>query len=243
MFGDYPLGSWSSPSSWSRDSTGGGWLHDAVTGVPGLAAAILANGLGSHPYGALGENSKDSYGINAVAGQETNAKTVLGATPTVYITEFGYDLGRCGEIDGACSQEEQATKMRAAYKVFLADPHVAGICGLPVTRRRHRTMGLHEQRQHHPPHIQSPLRNRHRTRTVNTATTDALNQTKSKSTCGASVQAPHACPGSAQLTRTPPTQHKSRERCRSSTSHASATESQPLRQPTEHGSCPIPSGV
>ncbi len=127
MFGDYPRGSWSSPTSWSRDSTGGGWLRDAVNGVPGLAAAILANGLGSHPYGALGENSKDSYGTNAVAGQETIAKTVLGATPTVYITEFGYDLGRCGEIDGACNQTEQATKMRAAYKIFLADPHVAGI--------------------------------------------------------------------------------------------------------------------
>jgi hypothetical protein len=127
MFGDYPVGSWSSPTSWSRDSTGGGWLRDAVNNVPGLATAILANGLGSHPYGALGENSKDSYGTAAVAGQEAIAKTVLGSTPTVYITEFGYDLGRCGEIDGACSQTEQATKMRAAYKVFLADPHVAGI--------------------------------------------------------------------------------------------------------------------
>lgn len=127
MFGDYPVGSWASPTSWSRDSTGGGWLRDAVNNVPGLAAAILANGLGSHPYGALGENSKDSYGTAAVAGQEAIAKTVLGSTPTVYITEFGYDLGRCGEIDGACSQTEQATKMRAAYKVFLADPHVAGI--------------------------------------------------------------------------------------------------------------------
>ncbi len=127
MFGDYPQGSWSSPTSWSRDSTGGGWLRDAVTNVPGLAAAILANGLGTHPYGALGENSKDSYGVNAVAAEEAIAHTVLGATPTFYITEFGYDLGRCGEIDGACSQQEQATKMRAAYKVFLTDPHVAGI--------------------------------------------------------------------------------------------------------------------
>jgi hypothetical protein len=127
MFGDYPVGSWASPTRWSRDSTGGGWLRDAVNGVPGLAAAILANGLGSHPYGALGENSKDSYGTAAVAGQENIAKTLLGSTPTVYITEFGFDLGRCGEIDGACSQTEQATKMHAAYKAFLTDPHVAGI--------------------------------------------------------------------------------------------------------------------
>jgi hypothetical protein len=127
MFGDYPQGSWASPTSWSRDSTGGGWLHDAVANVPGLAEAILANGMGTHPYGALGENSKDSYGTGAVAAEEAIAKTVLGSTPTFYITEFGYDLGRCGEIDGACSQEEQATKMSAAYKVFLADPHVAGI--------------------------------------------------------------------------------------------------------------------
>jgi hypothetical protein len=127
MFGDYPQGSWSSPTNWSRDSTGGGWLRDATTGVPGLAAAILANGLGTHPYGALGENSKDSYGTGAVAAEEAMAKTLIGSTPTFYITEFGYDLGRCGEIDGACSQQEQATKMRAAYKIFLADPHVAGI--------------------------------------------------------------------------------------------------------------------
>jgi hypothetical protein len=127
MFGDYPQGSWSSPTSWSRDSTGGGWLHDAVNNVPGLAAAILANGMGTHPYGANGENSKDEYGTAAVAAEENNAKTILGSTPTFYITEFGYDLGRCGEIDGACSQTEQATKMSAAYKTFLADPHVAGI--------------------------------------------------------------------------------------------------------------------
>jgi hypothetical protein len=127
MFGDYPQGSWASPTSWSRDSTGGGWLRDAVNGVPGLAAAILANGMGTHPYGANGENSKDEYGTAAVAAEETIANTVLGTTPTIYITEFGFDLGRCGEIDGACSQTEQATKMSTAYKTFLTDPHVAGI--------------------------------------------------------------------------------------------------------------------
>jgi hypothetical protein len=127
MFGDYPQGSWAAPTSWSRDTTGGGWLRDAVAGVPGLASAILANGLGTHPYGALGENSKDEYGTAAVAAEEAFAQTVLGQTPPFYITEFGYDLGRCGENDGACSQQEQATKMAAAYKVFLTDPHVAGI--------------------------------------------------------------------------------------------------------------------
>lgn len=126
MFGDYPVGSLSS-STWSRDSSGGGWLRDAVTGVPGLASAILANGLSTHPYGALGEDSTDSWGVNAVAAQEAVAQTVLGATPPFYITEFGYDLGSCGETDGACSQQEQADKMRSAYAVFLSDPHVAGI--------------------------------------------------------------------------------------------------------------------
>jgi hypothetical protein len=128
-FGDYPLGSWASPTSWSRDSTGGGWLHDAVAGVPGLAPAILANGLNSHPYGAIGVNkeNKDSYGTGAVAGQEAEAQAVLGATPTFYITEFGYDLSKCGVDLGACSQQEQATKMHEAYKIFLNDPHVAGI--------------------------------------------------------------------------------------------------------------------
>jgi hypothetical protein len=128
-FGDYPLGSWGSPTSWSRDSTGGGWLHDAVANVPGLAPAILANGLNSHPYGAIGVNkeNKDSYGTGAVAGQEAEAQAVLGATPTFYITEFGYDLSKCGVDLGACSQQEQATKMHEAYKIFLNDPHVAGI--------------------------------------------------------------------------------------------------------------------
>jgi hypothetical protein len=126
MFGDYPVGSLSS-STWSRDGAGGGWLHDAVAGVPGLASAILANGLSTHPYGALGENSTDSWGVGAVAAQEAVAQKVLGATPPFYITEFGYDLSKCGETDGACSQQEQASKMRSAYAAFLGDPHVAGI--------------------------------------------------------------------------------------------------------------------
>jgi hypothetical protein len=126
MFGDYPIGSLSS-STWSRDSSGGGWLHDAVAAVPGLASAILVNGLSTHPYGALGENSTDSWGVNAVAAQESVAQDVLGAIPPVYITEFGFNLGSCGETNGACSQQEQASKMRSAYAVFLGDPHVAGI--------------------------------------------------------------------------------------------------------------------
>jgi hypothetical protein len=128
MVGDYPTtGTWSSSTGYSRDSQGGGWLHDAVASVPGLGAAILANGLSTHPYGALGENSDDTNGVNAVAAQEAVALRVLGAVPTIYITEFGFSLSNCGESDGACSEQEQATKMRAAYKVLLADPHVAGI--------------------------------------------------------------------------------------------------------------------
>ena len=127
MLGDYPLGNWSSPSSFSWDAQGGGWLHDAVAGVPGLAAAILANGLSTHPYGALDENSYDTNGVKAVAAQEAVAKTVLGSTPAIYITEFGYSLSNCGQSDGACSEQEQSTKMRSAYQVLLADPHVAGI--------------------------------------------------------------------------------------------------------------------
>jgi hypothetical protein len=127
MFGDYPLGSWSSPTGDSEDMHGGGWLHDAVAGVPGLGAAILANGLSSHPYGALGENDDDVNGVNAVGAQEAVAQTVLGAIPPIYITEFGYSLASCGTFIGACSQQEQATKMRAAYAVFLKDAHVAGI--------------------------------------------------------------------------------------------------------------------
>jgi hypothetical protein len=127
MFGDYPIGTWSSPTGWSQDAHGGGWLHDAVAGVPGLAAAILANGISTHPYGALGEDSADDGGVLAVAAQEAVAQTVLGAIPRVYITEFGYDVSRCGVPYGACSQQEQASKMQAAYKVFLADAHVAGV--------------------------------------------------------------------------------------------------------------------
>jgi hypothetical protein len=111
----------------SSDGRGGGWLHDAVAGVPGLAAAIRANGLSSHPYGALNENWEDINGVLAVVGQEAVALSVLGAIPPIYITEFGYSLNNCGEFIGACSQQEQATKMRAAYSSLLADPHVAGI--------------------------------------------------------------------------------------------------------------------
>ena len=75
----------------------------------------------------MNKEGKDSYGTGAVAGQEAEAQAVLGAIPPFYITEFGYDLGKCGADLGACSQQEQASKMRSAYNVFLGDPHVAGI--------------------------------------------------------------------------------------------------------------------
>jgi hypothetical protein len=127
MFGDYAEGSWAHATGWSQDAHGGGWLRDAVDGVPGLASAILANGLSSHPYGALRENSGDYSGVLAIPAQEGVARAVLGATPPIYITEFGYNLANCGAPSGACSQQEQASKMQAAYKAFLADPAVAGI--------------------------------------------------------------------------------------------------------------------
>jgi hypothetical protein len=127
MIGDYPLGSWSAPKGWSEDARGGGWLRSAVNGVPGLAAAILANGLSIHPYGALGEDNHDDYGVSAAAAEEKVAATVLGSTPPVYVTEFGYDLRSCGKSIGACSARDQANKMQAAYSALLADPHVAGI--------------------------------------------------------------------------------------------------------------------
>ena len=69
----------------------------------------------------------DDYGVNAAAADEAVARAVLGSIPPFYITEFGYDLARCGTGIGACSPREQASKLRAAYAVFLADPHVAGI--------------------------------------------------------------------------------------------------------------------
>lgn len=125
--GDYPHGTWSSPTSWSRDSSNGGWLREAVNAVPGLASAILANGVAIHPYGTTGENKNDDYGVNAPAAEEATAKTVLGSIPKFYITEFGYDLGSCGRDLGACSKQEQASKLTAAYNVFTADPHIAGI--------------------------------------------------------------------------------------------------------------------
>jgi hypothetical protein len=127
MIGDYPHGSWSSPTGWSRDSSGGGWLRDAVNAVPGLAAAILANGVAIHPYGALGENKNDDYGVNAPAAEESVSRAVLGAIPKFYVTEFGYDLASCGRDLGACSPAEQASEMQAAYEVFLADPNIAGV--------------------------------------------------------------------------------------------------------------------
>jgi hypothetical protein len=33
----------------------------------------------------------------------------------------------CGQSAGACSQQDQASKMQAAYEVFLADPRIRGI--------------------------------------------------------------------------------------------------------------------
>ena len=83
MTGDIPLGSWADPGGWSEDVKGGGWLRDAVTGVPGLAAAILANGISVHPYGAVGENSHDNWGSAAVAADESVAEAVLGSYPPV----------------------------------------------------------------------------------------------------------------------------------------------------------------
>jgi hypothetical protein len=127
MTGDIPLDTWADPGSWSEDANGGGWLREAVTAVPGLAGAILANGISVHPYGALGENKHDDWGIDSVAADEAVASTVLGSIPPVYVTEIGYALNECGATIGACSGNEQASKLQAAYEVFLADPHIDGI--------------------------------------------------------------------------------------------------------------------
>jgi hypothetical protein len=127
MTGDYPRPSWSNTQSWSLDSKGGGWLRDAVNGNPGLAAAILANGISIHPYGSIGENNHDDWGTNSAAADEAVAGAVLGSIPPFYITEIGFDLSRCGSGIGACTLIEQASKLRAAYKIFMADPHIAGI--------------------------------------------------------------------------------------------------------------------
>ncbi|HEY4428185.1 MAG TPA: hypothetical protein VGN08_08295 [Solirubrobacteraceae bacterium] len=127
MTGDYPHGSWSSPEGWSEDSRGGGWLRTAVAGVPGLAAAIRANGISTHPYGAVGQDDHDVWGVGSVAADEAVARSVLGSVPPIYVTEFGYDLNRCGDDLGACSNADQAAKLKAAYRVLLADPAVAGI--------------------------------------------------------------------------------------------------------------------
>lgn len=127
MTGDIPLGSWADRTAWSQDRRGGGWLRDAVNGVPGLAAAILANGISIHPYGAVGENSHDDWGSASVAADEAVAHAVLGSVPPVYVTEIGFDLARCGDTLGACSISQQASEMRAAYTRLLGDAHVRGI--------------------------------------------------------------------------------------------------------------------
>jgi hypothetical protein len=113
--------------SWSLDSSGGGWLGDALKAVPGLGAAILTNGISVHPYGAIGENSHDTYGVLSVPADEHVARRLLGAYPNFYITEFGFNLAGCGTPPGACSQSDQASKLRVAYGSFLSDAHVAGI--------------------------------------------------------------------------------------------------------------------
>jgi hypothetical protein len=127
MTGDIPLGTWANPGTWSEDAHGGGWLRDAVAGVPGLAAAILANGVSIHPYGLLGVNTHDDFGIGSAAAEEAVASAVLGSMPPFYVTEIGYSLSDCGGTTGACSEHEQATKLQAAYEVFLADPNIQGI--------------------------------------------------------------------------------------------------------------------
>jgi hypothetical protein len=70
-------------------------LRDAVDASAGLAAAILENGVSAHPYGGLEANDDDSGGVLAVAAQESVERSVLGAVPPTYITEYGFDLGRC----------------------------------------------------------------------------------------------------------------------------------------------------
>ena len=118
MTGDIPHDTWADPQGWSEDDHEGGWLREAVAGVPGLAAAILANGVSIHPYGALGENSHDDLGTGSAAAEESIANTVLGSIPPFYVTEIGYALGRCGAVAGACSERQQATKLQAAYEVI-----------------------------------------------------------------------------------------------------------------------------
>jgi hypothetical protein len=127
MTGDIPLNTWADPNGWSEDAKGGGWLRDAVNGVPGLAEAIRVNGISVHPYGAVGENSHDDWGTASVAADEGVAKAVLGTIPPFYVTEIGFNLAECGDPAGACSRREQASKLQAAYSELLADPHVAGI--------------------------------------------------------------------------------------------------------------------
>jgi hypothetical protein len=124
MEGAIPIGTWSSHTGWTE---GDGWLRAAVNAVPGLATAILENGVSAHPYGAFEENWGDSVGVKAIAAQESVERSVLGGIPRTYITEYGVDLGSCSKAYGACSQAEQATKLTAASKAFVADPHVYGI--------------------------------------------------------------------------------------------------------------------
>jgi hypothetical protein len=77
LTGDYPIGSWTQPQGWSADAGGGGWLRDAVNGVPGLTSAIAANGVSIHPYGGVHENVHDDTGIASAAALEGVARTVL----------------------------------------------------------------------------------------------------------------------------------------------------------------------
>jgi hypothetical protein len=132
MWGDYACGSTpivTCPSNgWSQDSGGRGWLADAVDNVPGLAAAIEANGLSTHPYGAIGGNDADEYGTAAVAAQEAVAADVLGSIPPVYVTEEGFNLAACTYSDaGACSLADLDTKLQDAMAIFLADDHIEGV--------------------------------------------------------------------------------------------------------------------
>jgi hypothetical protein len=141
----------SSGNHFSVDATGGGWLHDAVTANPGLAAAIASEALSIHPYGdadrptnqamwdsdGQDENSPYSVGTpdpynegsacSSGCDNEVIAKEYLGTVPPIYVTEYGVQDTGIATPDCSTGQGEEAYQLTEAGNVFLSDPNVKGI--------------------------------------------------------------------------------------------------------------------
>lgn len=115
-----------------------GWLAQACFHVPGLAAAVRQNGVCHHPYGMPNETNNGDPGFGHSSGISSlpfhitymARSDVLGATPQMWVTEFGYRYD--GVTSGATSgvlvfdQTEQALRAGQALTKLVSFGTVRG---------------------------------------------------------------------------------------------------------------------